>query len=209
MDRKLILVVCLLFFYCTTKNKDFNKSQLKSNCAYLFFRGTETKQGYISKNYNLFHKGISHVGIGVSYDGEFYIHHIVNSDKSNHIEKSSLKFFYGNSEKINYKGIWKIKNINTEELTKLKKILNIFDNQSYKFDISFIGKKDNKLYCSELVIEVLRKLDSTKFIFNKNKKKLLGLHSTFLNRDTLEYFPADIFLRDENYTNIFEWYDDK
>lgn len=205
MNKNLFLIFCIIFLFCENK-KDFNNNQLNSNSVYLFFRGTDTKQGYISKEYNLFHKGLSHVGIGVNYDYEFLIYHIVNSDKPSHLEISPLNSFFDNSSKINYIGVWEIQNINKEKKTKLKNILNQYKNQEYKFDLSFIQKNDNKLYCSEFVVEVLRKLDSCRFKFKKSKIKLQGLHSAFLKRDTLEYFPTDVFIVNKNFKNIFEFY---
>jgi len=178
-----------------------NENILDSNNVYLFFRGTKTKQGYISKEYNLSHKGLSHVGIGVNYGDGFLIYHIVNSDKINNLEMSSINSFYNHRKKIIYKGIWEIQNI---EANELKQILNEYENKVFNFDITFTGVDDNKLYCSELVVQILKDLDSVKFYFTKHKKALKEIHSTFLKKDTLEYFPADIFLTNKNFMKVYE-----
>jgi hypothetical protein len=58
-------------------------------------------------------------------------------------------------------------------------------------------------YCSEFVCEILN--STKKFNFIITKKKLSGLDSIYLKRDTLKYIPVDIFLNRSPFELIKKW----
>jgi hypothetical protein len=176
--------------------------------VYLFFRGTETKEGIISKEFNLESKYISHVGLGIFIDGNLKIFHVINSNKENHLECSSLYNFFDKKKEVTYTAIWKVEDLTDSNLLELTEVINSFKKKKIRFDLTFSGKDDNKLYCSEFVVEVLNKIDPIKFKFDKSKRKLNGFQSKFLRKDSLEYYPADVFLNNQNFLKIHESFRD-
>ncbi len=171
---------------------------------YLFFRGTETKEGIISKEFNLESKNISHVGLGVFINENLRIFHVINSNKENHLECSSVFDFFDKKREVTYTAIWKVKGLTDSNLLELTEVIDSYKKKKIKFDFTFSGKEDNKLYCSEFVVEVLKKIDSIKFKFYKNKRKLNGFQSKFLRKDSLEYYPADVFLKNQYFVKVHE-----
>jgi hypothetical protein len=204
---KNIYIFLSIFFVvsCSNKNRIFKDLNLNEKKIYLFFRGTETKEGIIAKKYNIINKDISHVGIGYFHknENEFLIYHVINSNKDTNLEISSLNtFFIENDFKTVYCSIWEI--TNKQKTDRIISILNSYKEREIKFDLLFTGKNDNKLYCSEFIVNVLNEIDSVSFTFKKQKMKLKPLYSKILKKDTLYFYPADIFILNPFFKNICE-----
>ena len=114
-----------------------------------------------------------------------------------------MESFYA-YENIEYGSVWEVLGVKNTE--KLKNIIKDYADKDIRFDMSFSGNEDEYMYCSEFVVEVLRKLDSIKFKFAKHNKRLKPIHATMLGKDFLDYYPLDIFTHNPNLKKIFEYY---
>ena len=200
MSLRVFILFCL-FISC--KSNNFKDLELDRGKIYLFFRGTDTKQGVVVRNYNLYSKDVSHVGIGEITSKGIEIYNITD-DIENSFQVSNLQSFY-DKDNIKYCSIWEIEG--GYDKTKFRNIIDGYKHKDIKFDKFFLSKDgDDKLYCSEFVVNVLEAIDSIKFKFAKHKKPLNSLHSNLLEKDTLTYYPVDIFTLDSNLKKVFEYY---
>ncbi|MCH7525232.1 MAG: hypothetical protein IIC74_09580, partial [Bacteroidetes bacterium] len=94
----------------------------------------------------------------------------------------------------------------TNEFQQIKKELNYYLSKFIKFDKLFTLQDSTKMYCSELIYKILYQIDSTNFNFKIHKRKLNGVYRTYFGKDTLEYYPVDVFQRNENIKKIKEWH---
>ena len=96
-----------------------------------------------------------------------------------------------------------VKNMNNNDFVKIQNKIISMKNKNIVFDNNFYTIKDNMYYCSEFVCEILN--STKKFNFIITKKKLSGLDSIYLKRDTLKYIPVDIFLNRSPFELIKKW----
>ncbi len=83
-------------------NIDIDK-YLNTEKAYLIFRGTKTKEGMVSKSYNLFNSNASHVGFLLFENKSWYVHHIVeNSTRNSALMSNSLDEYFDSNLKVEY-----------------------------------------------------------------------------------------------------------
>lgn len=69
------------------------------------------------------------------------------------------------------------------------------------FDKNFSTQQDSAYYCSELVAFILESTDK-KFAMIPVKKKLNGFDELYLQKDSLNYFPVDIFINSKNFLPV-------
>lgn len=103
--------------------------------------------------------------------------------------------------KIDYIALSELKN---EKNCLLKKIYDI-SLEEILFDWKFsIENETNKLYCSEFIVKVLNDCNRN-LIIESFKVKLNSLHAAFIGKDSLDYYPVDVLIRNESVNFIKEW----
>lgn len=200
------ILVILYFLYPKNDTSEFNQKDLVNYIntldtlsVYLAFKGTNTKPGNIAKNYNIKNKYVSHVGL-LYHENYWKIINVTNVKKNNNnLYLDSINQFYNEKLNIKYAAIYQIKPIKKAEIldkihSKLKKTIN--------FDLKF--DKDNEdYYCSEFVIDLINNVKNIKL--STRKKEITNLqHKFYLEKDSLEYYPVDIFFYDKNFIKIYE-----
>jgi hypothetical protein len=170
------------------------------NNIYIIGRGSISKQRLIAANFNLQHTYLTHISIGYVKNNQVKIFEINpgEGDDSKITETTWAKF---HSISNNYIGVWYCKsdsiNINLLETFIQKKI-----KSNTTYDSNFDLRSENQDYCSEFVANCLNSLNNFKFL--PTKKKLNRTHSGILQREELEYFPADFFLTANLFKTLYE-----
>ena len=119
------------------------------------------------------------------------------------LEQSVKEFYNPINDEIKSGEILIVKNMNNNDFVKIQNKIISMKNKNIVFDNNFYTIKDNMYYCSEFVCEILN--STKKFNFIITKKKLSGLDSIYLKRDTLKYIPVDIFLNRSPFELIKKW----
>ena len=200
--------LCITLVHCKKKGSDLNTDILDKEKCYLVFRGTNTKEGLVSKEYNISNNKPSHVGICIFQDSEWIVYHVLSPKKKDItalIHENFDVFFDVGKESIYNASIWVIDNLTTTEILRLRTQLNKYKEIHLKFDLSFKSKDTTKLYCSKFVKDVLTNVNKKKFKFETSKVKLKTLHSVYLAQDSLDYYPVDLFQLTEHILLVKEW----
>jgi hypothetical protein len=202
-------LILATLFSCDRNRCYVNVSLLDKDEIYLVYRGTDSKEGILSKEYSMRNKNASHVGFAVYTSGKWTVHHVM---RSKHLDSDFLKtgiceFFDVNEKKIKYASVYSINDFSEKDKHNLLKELEKLTRLDVIFDRAFLHTNgEDKLYCSEMIVNALMEVDETRFDFQPHKKKLKSLHSKFLGRDTLHYYPVDIFQYDKNFSLVKDWY---
>jgi hypothetical protein len=117
--------------HCKNKGSDLKTDILDKEKCYLVFRGTNTKEGLVSKEYNISSKKPSHVGICIFQDSNWIVYHVLSPRKKNStalIIENLEVFFDVRKESIYNASIWVIDNLTTYEILKLRTQLNKIKN---------------------------------------------------------------------------------
>ena len=194
--------------HCKKKDFGLRSDILDKEKCYLVFRGTNTKEGLVSKEYNISNKKPTHVGICVFQDSKWIVYHVLSPRKKNSTaliyEKFDI-FFDVRKESIYNASIWVIDDLTTSEILRLRTQLSKYEQVHLKFDLSFKSKDTTKLYCSKFVKDVLTNVNNKKFKFETSKVKLKPLHSVYLAQDSLEFYPVDLFQKSNRILLLKEW----
>jgi uncharacterized protein YaaR (DUF327 family) len=159
----------------------------------------------IAEDFNLKDSLITHIGLGYVEKDSLVVFNVSNDKKnSNHssLLRESLNSFI-NQDGITYYSVWEYKT-NASAMDKFKSVIAEYLKRRIDFDYSFKMNKDNELYCSEFVSEVLSKTDAKKFHCLPTTKKLNPFYSRALHRETLEYIPVDFFTKFNVFTKVYE-----
>lgn len=98
----------------------------------------------------------------------------------------------------------KVKNKDELNFSKFKQIISKLQTRKLKFDKKFESKEDDHFYCSELVYYIIKN-SNREIKIDIVKKKLTGIDAVLLKRDTITYYPTDIFLSDKNFEVLKRW----
>jgi len=200
--------LCITLVHCKKNDFGLKTDLLDKEKCYLVFRGTNTKEGLVSKMYNISNNKPSHVGICIFQDSKWKVYHVLSPRNKNStalINEDFDTFFDIRKESIYNASIWVIDNLTTLEILKLRRQLNEYGRINLKFDLSFRSKDTTKLYCSKFVNNVLKGVNNKKFKFETSKVRLKPLHSVYLAQDSLEYYPVDLFQLTEHILLLKEW----
>lgn len=207
-----LLLLLTLLVNCNKQGHFFYKeTEIKKNQIYLFFRETKSKAGMVSKSYNINKSNYSHVAIGGVIDNKVLVYHILNdkyegkkSRKSDLICEDIKKFYNSPDEEVLSGAIYKVENVTASDFVRFRKILNILKMRNLKFDKKFISADDENFYCSELVYYILKNTKHD-IELKLTRKKLTGIDAVLLKRDTIAYYPTDVFVKDKNFILIEQW----
>lgn len=164
------------------------------NTIYIFTRSTQLKVSYIATDFNLTDSLSTHVGIGLKINNEYQIYNVTNEPTytDSALVCDDLNSFL-NVEGIQYYSLWAFK-ASPKEMEILISVLREYTLTPVTFDYNFLLEKNNALYCSEFVRNVLEKIDSKKFSFEPIKKQLNTFYQVALSRVDLNYIPVDFFI---------------
>lgn len=202
-------ILCILFCRVFTSLKaqyidNFCIASMSQNSLYIICRGTGHKFGEIADKFNIKDRNITHAGIGIIQNNELKIYNVNNDDQNGKtalLIESTTKFL--SYADIKYFGIWEFKS-NALEINKLSNLLKKIYSKKIIFDMEFNDKNDDKLYCSEFCVKILRKLNPSAFNYKQCKKELTGFYKMALDRDVLYYYPVDFFQKKNNFSLIFQ-----
>ncbi len=103
MFKKTGWYLFITLFSCSEYNNTNIQNKLLSEKVYLLYRGTNTKEGYISKEFNLHNPKPSHVGILIKKQEKWVVYHVLNSDTKSALIKSKIDDFLNlKKEKIKH-----------------------------------------------------------------------------------------------------------
>lgn len=148
----------------------FPKLDLLKNADIVFRRGYGV-DSTVAMNFSEGEKRYSHAGIIYKKDGEFYVIHSEDDDKSHHngVFVQTLKDFLDGSP------IWAVYRLNLPDRTK-QSIISLaleFQKKDIKFDNDFDLGDDKKMYCSEFVYKVINRA---------SKKEIIHAGKRFMSR---------------------------
>lgn len=185
---KKYFLLSILFFSC---KEEYNLKQLESKSSYLVFRDSETKEGFFVKNFNVSNRNLTHVGFLLFTNNKWHVFHAVDKRVGNCVVVDKFDNFVRDENKE----ILKIQVLKIESVSK-EKLLSKIDSvqkRNLQFDFYFDKETKNKTYCSKFVCHLLNEIDSNRFNFKFQKKKLNNLEVAYLKKEFLEYYPVDIF----------------
>ncbi len=196
----------LFFITCQNEQMLFDQSKLNTKNAYLIFRGTNTKEGFFARDFNIKDTLSSHVGIAIYNEKAWSVYHVLeNKNATTDFNKDDFKYFLSKEhDEVFYYSLCELTTLADYKIDTLKNILNQYESKQVVFDRSF-SKDSKKLYCSEFVCEVLSTVDSNVYNFEYYKRELKGIYKTYFNKDTLEYYPVDMFKYNKNFNRVYEW----
>lgn len=199
------VIISSLFFFTNLKSTEkyncFDKKTIykviDTTNIYLAFKGTKTKPGEIAKSYNISNTKVSHVGILFYQDSCWKVINVTNvKKKGNNLLIDKIEDYYNLNNDIDYVALFKVTGVNKYSI--LNKVKNLED-KIIEFDAQFELNND-KYYCSEFVVKQLG--ISTIYPIKKYINNLQ--HRIILNRDTLNYYPVDIFYKHPNFIKVYE-----
>lgn len=187
----------LLFLSC---KEEYNLEKLDVNSNYLVFRDSETKEGFFVKNFNVSNKNLTHVGFLLFTNNQWHVFHAIDKKVGNCVVMDKFDDFVHNENKETLK----IQILKTEIVSK-EKLLNKIDSvqkRNLQFDFYFDKNAKNKTYCSKFVCQLLNEIDSKKYNFKLQKKRLNNIEAAYLKKEFLEYYPVDIFFRNNYFKTV-------
>ncbi len=200
---KSIFVLSMLF---SCKHSSVTKSayceNLNKDSVYLIFRGTESKEGGLAKKFNLSHKKVSHVGVLLFYQDKWNVFHVLN----HYVNQSCFRmenvesFLNIKEENIDYISIYHAMSFDKREaVTKAEEIMK----ENVSFNYRFSTDMKTELYCSQVVVKIL---ENSIQKFNYYEKAIENpQYKIFIKKDTISYYPVDMFFHDERFRKKYEW----
>ncbi len=202
--KSAIYILLISFFNIIFSQKELSNEWIGSNknAIYMVCRGTSSKIGFI-KDFNLYDKNITHVGIGIVNNNSIYVYNVNNENNVNgNLFVEKLEVFNSRID-IKYLSIWKYES-NENEIKRLKVILKSYTKKKISFDMKFEDNGDETFYCSEFCATVFKKLKCKKLKFHKTKVELGLIYRNTLNRKYLKYYSVDFFQNNKNFIKVYE-----
>lgn len=204
-----IVFIFLCLFACQdqTKTPYWQKASLEKDHLYLVFRGTDSKEGFLARDFNIRDSLSSHVGFLVYERNDWYVYHVLDfkDNKSDLRKHGSSQFFNPKNETINYASVWELSHIDSSTLNQINKRIRYYESMIIEFDRSFSLRDSTKLYCSEFIYKVLKYADPNGFSLEPRTIKLSGVYNKYFRKDSLEYIPVDAFQYMKHVQLIDEW----
>jgi len=205
--KYLHIISFVALFSCNKTNFQYDNILLDEEQIYIVYRGTKTKLGNIARDFNLKDKFSSHVGFLIFKNNTWLVYHVLDeNDNQSDLRIHKIKDFLDiNKERVFYASLWKINTCGSKEVKAIREYIMDYEDLKIVFNRNFSTNEPNRLYCSEFIVKVLRKSDTLKYKFEKSKLKLTGVFKSYLGRDTLSYYPVDIFQDNKKFIFVKEW----
>lgn len=162
---------------------------------YLVYRGTHSKQGVIARGYNIYNTKVSHVGVLIRCQKRWKVYHVINTQGSSSalVAESLHRFLENDGSNLFHASLWKIKSVHATGQHSVCDYVAQLNRGLVRFDYSFSENDPRQLYCSEFVYQALRRADSSYGQINPRTVPLNPIHAQFLQKDSLCYYPVDLF----------------
>jgi hypothetical protein len=189
------LILVLLGCKQPVKPAFYYEVELNEDTVYLAYRGTNSKQGVVARRYNNLDSPASHVGILLFSDATWKVYHVIPAlEKGSAFIVSEINDYYSfQKENLFFASIWSINDLSINERGGLEDELSILETKQIFFDALFEENGPDQLYCSEMIVKVLEHVNPQKYLFKKTKKRLTTLHARYLGKDSINFYPVDIF----------------
>lgn len=202
-----IIIVFFSMVFLSCCKEEYKGVVFEKDRVYILFRESNSKVGKIVKSYNAYKTEYTHVGLGVFINNKFQVIHILPNDivnEKNGLLKESVKsFFEPIDDAVSSGQIMESIQIDEANYRRILNKVKELEAKKIKFDFQFMTDKDNKFYCSELVCYILS--STNQFSFKEHRKKLTSFEASYLKRDSLIYFPADIFIGHSDFLTKKKW----
>lgn len=193
---------CLVSLLLTTSQliaqpSPFEDVKLEQGKLYMVARGTRSKQGFISKNFNSVDSNITHIGLAF-YEpliGGLKIYNVTTEKKKrNALWVETIQEFSAPKD-IFYLGLWSAP-LSQKQVVKIRQMLAAWEKRTVTFDYDFdLKNADSTLYCSEFCWKVLAAIDERAFAFRPVTRALPNaFYRNMFGSDTLNYIPVDFFI---------------
>jgi hypothetical protein len=166
----------------------------------ILFRGGTDIESDIIREFSITNKTFSHCGIVVKKDGKLKIAHILGgyTNISGSLLYQSVDSFlsYPNNESA---GIYTA-NLLPRQIEKVGYFIDSLRNADVIFDIKFNLFTKDKLYCTELIVDVLSYVKRDVNLFRPTKYNLVNTKYSFLvnSKNDFLFYPIDEFGHNKN-----------
>ena len=138
------------------------------------------------KNLSQNDKKFSHLGIIRKKDNIVTVIHSEGSTENDYVKEVSLNDFISIAQSI---GIYRLKNIENEIVSEIA-----LEYKNQAFDWQFDMENDDKIYCTELLYIILKRLDPN-----------IKLNTLWIKEIGKSIIPLDIYTQTEYFTEIGYW----
>jgi hypothetical protein len=209
MKRNAFLMVLLVLSFTRGSSQllvGFDKLEMSDNAFYMVSRGTDSKSGIIAGVFNTVEYCSTHVGIGLIENGMLQVYHVENNrdGQQTGVVCESIQSFSSCKGAI-YLSVWKY-DLSIQEIQLLRRVLMAYTQKNITFDYDFNPNDNEKMYCSEFCVKVLKAINAVAFNYPLTTVSLDSLYSFALGRDILNYWPVDFFELDHRFNKIYESY---
>ena len=175
------------------------------NGVYLVLTGVDNKiSNRVKSDFNFIKQSkYNHIGFLVKNNNEIFTVDIQPSKIKTFpflVRQSLDSFIEFYDAELDYMGIWRV-----EKMKKYNLVNAINEKDSVFYDYDFDNHSNDTLYCSEFVAKTLKKITKGNLNLILLKRKLNTKERFFLDKDSIEYYPVDFFLKDDNFVFIDEW----
>jgi len=157
------------------------------------------------KNFNRQDKSYSHAGIVLFENGYPFVYHIVNTEKNQEekLRKDSLSGFCNPRKNLAY-AIYRYE-FTEGEIRKLKTVIHKWYAEEVKFDLEYDLKTDNRMYCSEMIRNVLARATGKRILIETTKltNREAGLFSVYTHLPFTYTSKLQIVSIDNLYKNAY------
>jgi hypothetical protein len=156
----------------------------------------------IAGQFNYQDTSCTHIGIGVFVNGKERIYQVSDEAGPGHsaLQADTLESFLHGYD-VYYFSIWKSA-ASLQARERLQAVCESYRKKKITFDAGFRLGDGDTLYCSEFCQQILKQLG---YDFRPRETKLQNpFQISFLERDTLYYFPVDFFQKNKRFTKIAE-----
>ncbi len=121
-----LIYVSIVIILCSGCSKDYKNQLIRidqnKDKVYLIFRGTNTKEGFFARDFNIKDTLSSHVGILIHNQPNWYVYNVSDfKDDSSDYKKQKIEdFFNFKKENIFYASLWKIEGLDFLKKEKLR-----------------------------------------------------------------------------------------
>lgn len=208
---KSLMILLALSLFVGSKNTHCNEQQGFINFSntkklYIVCRSTTSKSALIAQKFNLKDKKITHCGLGFFSKKGFEIYNVTDVTKN---KKRALIIdswdTFSKIDGVYYIGVWEL-NISNFPLNEARSLCNEYVKKEIFFDYDFKIGNNNSFYCSEFCAFILNNINFKNIHFEPEVLKIEDkLYRSFLNRETLIYFPVDFFQNNTMFKKVYEF----